>query len=294
MDYSLTGGFLHELLGIVLLAGFIVHIAINREYYKAILRGIRSGKVSAKSKAGFAVDIILPISAVIMLISSLAISQDLFPGIAELFGGQFWMPVHIVCAVVLLISVFIHVCMHARLISAFIGQVTENAAVLKMKTAGMRMMALLFALLVVRSSFSSMADVANMLPAGDTGETEIDNGGNKQSNELIIEEARNRQNALGVSDSGYIFSADDNFLNYRSVSNAFYRYCDKAGIDYRSSHKARKTFISSLIDAGMNINTIREIVGHADEQTTWGSYCYDRRTKDERREILESAVNSKV
>ena len=49
-------------------------------------------------------------------------------------------------------------------------------------------MALLFAILVVRSSFSSMADAANMLPAGDSGETEIDNGGNKQSNELIIEE----------------------------------------------------------------------------------------------------------
>ena len=114
--------------------------------------------------------------------------RHLVQGIAELFGGQFWMPVHIVCAVVLLISVFIHVCMHAKLISAFIGQMTENAAVLKMKTAGMRAMALLFALLVVRSSFSSMADAANMLPADDAGETEIDNGGNKQSNELIIEE----------------------------------------------------------------------------------------------------------
>ncbi len=188
MDYSLTGGFLHELLGVVLLAGFIVHIAVNRGYYKAIFRGIRSGKVGAKSKAGFAVDIILPISAVIMLISSLAISRDLFPGIAKLFGGQFWVPVHIVCAVVLLISVFIHVCMHAKLISAFIGQMTENAAVLKMKTAGMRIMALLFALLVVRSSFSSMSDAANMLPAGDAGVTETDNSGNRQSNELIIDE----------------------------------------------------------------------------------------------------------
>ncbi len=55
---------------------------------------------------------------------------------------------------------------------------------------------------------------------------------------------------------------------------------------------SRKTFISSLIDAGMNINTIREWVGHAEEQTTWGSYCYDRRTTDERREILESALSS--
>ena len=32
------------------------------------------------------------------------------------------------------------------------------------------------------------AKQANMLPAGDAGETEIDSGGNKQSNELIIEE----------------------------------------------------------------------------------------------------------
>ena len=108
----------------------------------------------------------------------------------------------------------------------------------------------------------------------------------------IIEAARKRQKALGVSDSGYVFSTDDNYLSYRSLSSAFIRYCEKAGIEYRSSHKARKTFISSLIDAGMNINTIREWVGHAEEQTTWGSYCYDRRTTDERREILESALSS--
>ena len=53
-----------------------------------------------------------------------------------------------------------------------------------------------------------------------------------------------------------------------------------------------KTVISSLIDAGMNINTIREMVGHADERTTMNSYCYDRRTKDERIEILDKALSS--
>ena len=133
-------------------------------------------------------DIILPITAVIMLISSLAVSQDLFPGIAGLFSGQLWMPIHIACAVVLLISVFIHVCLHAGMISAVIGHATENAAVLKMRTAGLRIIAFLFALLVVKNSFSSMADAASMLPAGDNGETEIDNSSNKQHTELIIED----------------------------------------------------------------------------------------------------------
>ena len=108
----------------------------------------------------------------------------------------------------------------------------------------------------------------------------------------IIDEARKRQKAEGVSTDGYIFSMTDEYLSYRSVSEAFRKYCKAAGINYRSSHKARKTVISSLIDAGMNINTIREMVGHADERTTMNSYCYDRRTKDERIEILDNALSS--
>lgn len=34
MDYSLTGGLMHEVLGIILLAGFIVHVAVNRNFTK--------------------------------------------------------------------------------------------------------------------------------------------------------------------------------------------------------------------------------------------------------------------
>ena len=32
MDYSLTGGLLHELLGILILVGFIVHVAVKANY----------------------------------------------------------------------------------------------------------------------------------------------------------------------------------------------------------------------------------------------------------------------
>lgn len=106
----------------------------------------------------------------------------------------------------------------------------------------------------------------------------------------IIDEAKARQIAAGVYDEGYIFSMDSDSLSYRSVSESFRKYCKAAGITYRSSHKARKTFISTMLDAGMNINTVREMVGHADERTTMNSYCYDRHTKDERKEILEKAL----
>ena len=188
MDHSLTGGLMHELLGIVILMGFIIHVAVNRKYYGAMLKAIKNDEVGSKSKAAFVINIILPIAAILMLISSLAVSQDLFTGIAALFSSDLWMPIHIVCAVVLLVSVFIHVCMHAGLISTFIGKHTENAALLKMKSTWMRVMAFLFALLVVKSSFSSMADAASFLPSADRDQPEFDQGSNKKNNELIIEE----------------------------------------------------------------------------------------------------------
>jgi hypothetical protein len=187
MDYSLTGGLMHEVLGIILLAGFIVHVAVNRKFYKPMLNAIRDGRVNTKGKIAFVIDIILPIDAAIMLISSLAVSTDLFPGIAGLFDSSIWMPVHVVCAVMLLICVFAHVCMHAKMFERLINRATEDAAAVRIKTAGMRVMAFLFALLVVKCSFSSMASVANFLPSADNSETEIDHNSSKQNNELIIE-----------------------------------------------------------------------------------------------------------
>lgn len=187
MNYSLTGGLMHELLGIILLAGFIVHMTVNRKYYGAMFRAIRDGKFNTKGKIAFAIDLILPIVAAIMLISSLAISVNLFPGIARLFSRSIWVPVHIVCAIVLLICVFAHVCMHAKLFGRLISQTTEDTAAVRVKTAGMRVMAFLFALLVVKSSFSNMANAANFLITGDNSEAEIDQNSGKQNNELIIE-----------------------------------------------------------------------------------------------------------
>lgn len=108
----------------------------------------------------------------------------------------------------------------------------------------------------------------------------------------IINEARNRQRTAGVSADDYIFSMTEEHLSYRAVSESFRKYCERAGISYRSSHKARKTFISTLLDSGVNLNTVRELVGHKDEQTTLNSYYYDRRTSEEKREIIDSALSS--
>lgn len=62
------------------------------------------------------------------------------------------------------------------------------------------------------------------------------------------------------------------------------------GILHNSPNKIRKTYISALIDDGVNIDTIRRLAGHEDERTTYGSYYYDRRSNEQVEEQLENAL----
>lgn len=106
----------------------------------------------------------------------------------------------------------------------------------------------------------------------------------------IIECAKERQKELGVDCNGYIFSINGKPLSIHSVTSLYSKYTKKTGM-HKSSHKARKTYISTLLDNHVNINTIREMVGHADERTTLGNYCFDRNTKSEKLSKIEKALN---
>lgn len=97
----------------------------------------------------------------------------------------------------------------------------------------------------------------------------------------LIETAKRFQIENGLPSDGYIFSMDDKPVDGEALKKAFGRYCKQAGIPNKSSHKARKTYISTLIDSQVNINTICQQVGHRDPRTTYRSYCYDRSTSDE-------------
>ncbi len=107
----------------------------------------------------------------------------------------------------------------------------------------------------------------------------------------LLEEVDKRKNELNVNNE-YIFSLDDKPLSYYALKKLYPSYCDKLGIISKSSHKARKTFISALIDGGVNLNTVREIVGHNDERTTLNCYCYDRNNDEEKRKMIQLALSS--
>ena len=106
----------------------------------------------------------------------------------------------------------------------------------------------------------------------------------------LVELARERQTERGI-ESEYIFTTVERpILTYAAIQKAFDRYCADLEITKRSAHKARKTFVSTLLDSGINLNTVREYVGHMDEKTTLNNYAYDRSTDVEKYNQLTKAL----
>ena len=98
----------------------------------------------------------------------------------------------------------------------------------------------------------------------------------------------------GYTEDFYLFMKQGKRIYDTAIRWRVEKYCNHIGIPYRSPHKIRKTYISKLIDDGVNINTIREMVGHEDERTTYKCYCYDRKTKNQTYEQLEHALEIDV
>lgn len=74
------------------------------------------------------------------------------------------------------------------------------------------------------------------------------------------------------------------------VQSMLYRACDKLGFERRSPHKWRKTYISVLLNNGVDIDFIRSQVGHKEIQTTLNSYSYSTSRKCDQLKQLEKCL----
>ena len=188
MKYSWTGGLIHELLGLISLIGFGIHIFFNRKYYGAMLKAIKNGKANTKGKALFVINTVLLIASCTMLLSSVAISRDLLPSVSAFFTGNIWVPMHIASAVTMLVAVLAHVCMHFNLFDRLIENVQSTAFSTSLKKGSLRVLAVLFAVFVVKNSFTNMTNLADLMPSAGSSDAELNPESKQQDNELIIEE----------------------------------------------------------------------------------------------------------
>lgn len=106
----------------------------------------------------------------------------------------------------------------------------------------------------------------------------------------IIAAAKDYQEKHGYDTDGFIFALNDHIIPQRSINTLLIKYCKILDIPYRSSHKNRKSYGSALLNNGMSINTVRQILGHSDEKTTLKFYCFDQSLSHEKEEIIERAL----
>lgn len=126
MKYSLTGPLGHEITGVILFLGLIIHIVINRKYYR-VLRPGKLGKLNVKAKISFAFNMLLPVSLLTMIMSSVVISKDVFRFIGiDTSHYEFWRILHIISAVAMIISACGHLIMHIKLFRSQLNKIDEK------------------------------------------------------------------------------------------------------------------------------------------------------------------------
>ena len=115
----------------------------------------------------------------------------------------------------------------------------------------------------------------------------------KEVRELFKEIKRNNlKNGLADEEHFIFYNSKGERMHERSLSRKLQTLCKRINIPFRSLHKLRKTYISKLLDEGVNINTVREMVGHADEKVTYNNYCFDRKSKPQIEEQMEQILSN--
>lgn len=97
----------------------------------------------------------------------------------------------------------------------------------------------------------------------------------------IIDMVKKASEYYEYYDNDFIFCPASKRLVSNSIDHLLYTYCEKVGISKKSAHKIRKTYISQVINNGVDLDTVCRISGHVDLKTTFQSYYYSLERKDD-------------
>lgn len=119
MNYSFTGNLFHEILGIIIIILFIWHNYKNIIWIKRVTVNIIKKEVNSKLLINYIVDVVLWISFILVTISGIFISQDLFAFLNITYNTNFY-NIHLISAYALMIAIVLHVLLHFKMIVTFI------------------------------------------------------------------------------------------------------------------------------------------------------------------------------
>lgn len=124
MIYSLTGAYWHEVLGLVILGLFGIHIAYNiPRMKKEIPRMFRSGKNNVTLR--YCLDLVLLLFGAFTGVSGVLISKEILTGI-EAANIPLWTSLHYLAAYITMSAIALHVGLHIKVIIAVVGKLFKK------------------------------------------------------------------------------------------------------------------------------------------------------------------------
>ena len=104
----------------------------------------------------------------------------------------------------------------------------------------------------------------------------------------IVRKVKEMQLQKGLH-SDYLF----NVKTPNNLQRKLAKVCEMAGVDSKSPHKIRKTYISTLVNKMMDLDFVRTQVGHKEIQTTLNSYTYSTERAEKKYAELSSIFGKK-
>ena len=110
----------------------------------------------------------------------------------------------------------------------------------------------------------------------------------------ILEEVAEYNREHGYT-AEWIFQSNnpkyDYRLSYNSADRKLRKLCARLDSEMKSPHKCRITCISTLLDnPNVNNRTVQRFAGHSDLATTYKFYNFERKSKEEQAEAIDSAL----
>jgi hypothetical protein len=148
MAYYITGNMIHEVVGVVVLVLFIVHNFLNRSWYKAILKG----KHNVRRILQIGINLLFLVTMVLMMISAVLISSDLFPNI-PINNDMMLRQLHVQTAYWGFIIMAVHIGLSWGMIINSVRRMTGITGTTRIRTIALRILAVLIVAYGVHSSF---------------------------------------------------------------------------------------------------------------------------------------------
>jgi hypothetical protein len=148
MAYQITGNTIHELVGVVLLLLFIAHNILNRRWYKTIFKG----KHHVQRKLSIAVNLLFLASMVVVMISSVPISRDIFAFIPK-NNDMILLQIHVLTSYWGFIFMAVHIGMSWGTIINSVSKMTGITSTSRIRTIALRVIAVLIVVYGVQTSF---------------------------------------------------------------------------------------------------------------------------------------------